>query len=252
MKKQHINTILAAVVAIALAPASAIAGTLTGGATMPEQVVQEVTSVMSLVKQAESVQMQIQMVFNEAKNLENMPTQMWSTLQSDIGNLMNVASQAQGLSYASQNIASQFSQTYPSASSIGTNYGQQMQTWSTDTNGQIQSMLQQNHLQYNQFASQQSALQAVQSASQSASGRMQVLQAANQISGMEVNQTQQLQQEIMAGNSAMGAYEAQRINQTQQGANDQNSYIQKNNVANTSNMMTITPITIPGGGATAP
>ena len=250
MKKQH-NIILAAAIAFALTPASALAGTMTGGATMPEQIVQEATAVQQLAQQAQQVQEQIQMVYQQAMNLKSLPTQMWSSVSGDLNNLVNIAGQAQGLSYASQNIASQFSQTYPAASSIGNNYGQQMQTWTTNTNGQIQSMLEQNHLQANQFASQQSALQAIQNASQSAGGRMQVLQAGNQIAGMEVNQIQQLQQEIMAGNSAMGSYEAQQVNQQQQATNSENSYIQQNNAATDTNMMAITPITIPGGGATA-
>ena len=250
MKKQH-NITLATAIAFALAPASAFAGTLTGGATMPEQIVQEATAVQQLAQQAQQVQEQIQMVYQQAMNLKSLPTQMWSSVSGDLNNLVNIAGQAQGLSYASQNIASQFSQTYPAASSIGNNYGQQMQTWTTNTNGQIQSMLEQNHLQANQFASQQSALQAIQNASQSAGGRMQVLQAGNQIAGMEVNQIQQLQQEIMAGNSAMGSYEAQQVNQQQQATNSENSYIQQNNAATDTNMMAITPITIPGGGATA-
>ena len=253
MKKQK-NTILAAAIALALAPAFAAAGTLTGGATFPEQIVQQITLVQQLAQQAEQVQEQIQMVYQQAMNLKSLPTQMWSSVSGDLNNLVNIAGQAQGLSYASQNIAGQFTQTYPAASSIGNNYGQQMQTWTTDTNGQIQSMLQQNSLQANQFASQQAALQAIQNASQSAAGRMQVLQAGNQIAGMEVNQIQQLQQEMMAGNSAMGAYEAQQVNQQQQATNDENSYIQQNAASlNTpDNMMAVTPITIPGGGATAP
>ncbi len=250
MKKQR-NIILATAITLALTPASALAGTMTGGATFPEQIVQEVTEVQQLAQQAEQVQEQIQMVYQQAMNLKSLPTQMWSSVSGDLNNLVNIAGQAQGLSYASQNIASQFSQTYPQAASIGNNYGQQMQTWTTDTNGQIQSMLQQNNLQANQFASQQSALQAIQNASQSAGGRMQVLQAGNQIAGMEVNQIQQLQQEIMAGNSAMGSYEAQQVNQQQAGANNENSYIRQNDAATDTNMMAITPITIPGGGATA-
>ncbi|MCR2830538.1 P-type conjugative transfer protein TrbJ [Acidithiobacillus ferrooxidans] len=245
------NIILISAIAFALTPASALAGTLTGGATMPEQIVQEITAVQQLAQQAQQVQEQIQMVYQQAMNLKNLPTQMWSSVSGDLNNLVNIAGQAQGLSYASQNIASQFSQTYPAASSIGNNYGQQMRTWTTDTNGQIQSMLQQNNLQASQFASQQSALQAIQNASQSASGRMQVLQAGNQIAGMEVNQIQQLQQEIMAGNSAIGSYEAQQVNQQQQATNSENSYIQQNNAVTDTNMMAITPITIPGGGATA-
>ena len=64
--RENMNTkqlVLAAAVSLAMgAPVAAFAGTLTGGATMPEQIVQEVTAVESLAKQAESVENQIQMV----------------------------------------------------------------------------------------------------------------------------------------------------------------------------------------------
>ena len=252
MKKQR-HIILATAIVFALTPAFAFAGTMTGGATFPEQIVQEATEVQQLAQQAEQVQEQIQMVYQQAMNLKSLPTQMWSSVSGDLNNLVNIAGQAQGLSYASQNIASQFSQTYPAASSIGNNYNQEMQTWTNDTNSQAQSMLEQYHFQAGQFATQQSALQAIQNASQSSSGRMQALQAGNQIAGMEVNQIQQLQQDVMAGNSAIATYEAQQVNQAQARANNENSYIQQNDATlNTpDNMMVITPIAIPGGGATA-
>jgi P-type conjugative transfer protein TrbJ len=222
MSKTRIIT--AAVIAALLpSPAFAGGGGFTGGATLPEQIVQEGTAVEQLAKQAEEVQEQIQMVYQQALNLERLPTQMWSSVQSDLDSLINVANEAQGFSYASQNIASQFSQTYPAAASIGNNYGQQMQSWTTDTNSQIKHMLEQYGLQAGQFSTQQSALQAVENASQSAAGRMQVLQAGNQIAGMLVNQIQQLQQDVMAGNSAIGAYEAQQVNNRQQEDNQVNN-----------------------------
>lgn len=68
-------------------------------------------------------------------------------------------------------------------------------------------------------------MQGVEEASQSATGRMQVLQAANQISGLEVNQLQQLRQETMAGNSAMLNDVAKRNNEDQQDRNVQQQWL---------------------------
>jgi P-type conjugative transfer protein TrbJ len=74
-------------------------------------------------------------------------------------------------------------------------------------------------LQAQDFQTQQQALQQIQNASQSATGRMQVMQAGNQISGMLVNQLQGLQQTIMTNGqvemNAIGAKNAQDLQKNQ-------------------------------------
>ncbi len=252
--KKIIITALATALALASTPAFAVSEV--AGATFPEQIVQEVTAVDQLAKQAEEVQQQIQMVMNQAKNLESMPTQLWSSAQGDINQLISVASTSQGLSYAGQNIFSQFNQTYGQNGipPLSSSYSQSLQGWSSDTNSQIQSMLEQYHLNAGQFTTQQGALQSVENASQSSVGRMQVLQAANQIAGMEVNQTQQLQQDVMAGNSAMGSYMAQRTSAQQKQQEDQQAFEQGNRqdlqaVENGASLLTLPPVPVTGAAA---
>ncbi|MBN6739051.1 P-type conjugative transfer protein TrbJ [Acidithiobacillus sp. MC6.1] len=246
--KKTIITALASALALASAPAFAVSSI--AGATFPQQIVQELTAVQQLAQQAQEVQQQIQMVMNQAQNLKSMPTQMWSSAQGDISQLISVASTANGLSYAGQNIYGQFNQTYGQNGipPLNSSYSQSLQGWSSDTNGQISSMLQQYHLNAQQFATEQGALQGVENASQSAVGRMQVLQAANQIAGMEVNQTQALQQDVMAGNSAMGSYMAQRTSAQEKGQEDEQSFMQQNNAdMSYSDPLQAPMIQLPGG-----
>jgi P-type conjugative transfer protein TrbJ len=127
-------------------------------------------------------------------------------------------SQANGLSYAMQNVNSAFQSQYPSYNS-SENYNQLYQQWSQTTSNSIAAALQAQGFNANQFATQQSALNAIEQASQSATGRMQALQAGNQIAAMEVTQLQQLQQLQSANSDAQLAWIKQQ--QTQQAQQEQ-------------------------------
>lgn len=221
------NLVLAAAVSLAMvAPDVAFAGTLTGGATMPEQIVQEVTAVESLAKQAESVENQIQMVYNQSLNLEQVPIQLWDSVTAPISQLMNVVQTAKGLAYSAQNIGTNFNNLYGNGMPpLGSSYSQSLSSWNTNTDDQIKSMMRQFHLQANQFSSVQSGTEALVNAGQSASGRMAVLQAADGIAGVEVGQIQELQQDVMAEAAAQGAYESQVTSADNTATNDQKAFV---------------------------
>ncbi|MBU2772683.1 MAG: P-type conjugative transfer protein TrbJ [Acidithiobacillus sp.] len=222
MKFKQITISVLATLVLATGSNLAIAGTLTGGATLPEQIVQEGTSIEQLARAAEQVQNQLQMLLNEARNLESLPTNFVNQITGQLGQLTNIVGQGDALSYAGQNISSQLSSEYPGYSN-GVNYQQEYQNWNNTTSQNIQNALQAQNLASNQFATQSQALASIQSASQSAAGRMQVLQAGNQIAGMEVKSIQHLQQIEMAQNDARLAYEKQKLTE----ASQQNSLSQQ-------------------------
>lgn len=228
MKLRIITTVVLLATSAPAFAGGAVTATV-GGATLPEQIVQEVTAMESVAKQAQEVESQIQMVANQAQNMVRLPIQLWQSATGPIGQLIQVANEAQGLSYAAQNIAGTFQQEYGSGPGVlMPNYTESLQQWTQNTNSQIQAALQQFGLQSSQFSTQQAALQAVQNESQSATGRMAVLQAANQIAGMEVNQIQGLQQTIMAGQTPMLNYIAKRNNEEQQNQNTINQWLRSN------------------------
>ena len=227
MKRKH--TTILVVITLALSSAPALAGGASycvNCSTLLEQITEEGTFVQQLAREAAQLQEQIQMVTNQARNLKSLTRQRWGSVQNDVQQLIQIAAQAQGVGYASQNIYGAFRQTYgANAAQIPPHYLRTLQQWTADTNSQVQATLAQYHLDAGQFTTTQGALQGVEDASQSAGGRMQVLQAANQISGLEVNQLQQLREETMAGNSAMLSYVAKRNNENQQDRNLERRWI---------------------------
>lgn len=196
-----------------------------GDAQFLEQVVQEVTDLSQLVQQFQMVQQQIQMLQNQARNLQGISTQMWPSVSGQLTQLGSLMGQAQGLNMQAQDVAAQVQTMYGDTSAVMPNYEQSLQQWTTDTNSQVASVLQQYGLQASNFQSEQDALQSVQNASQSATGRLQALQAGNQIAGMAINQTQLLRQSIMSGNQAMLQIQANKANADQQDRNARNKFI---------------------------
>jgi type IV secretion system protein TrbJ len=218
-----------------LLAASPIAPALAGGggfnplaASLPEQIVQEATLVNQLTQAITQTSQQLQMLVNQIKNLQNLPTQLWPNIGSQITQLINIAGQAQGLTYASMNTASQVQMQYGNSSALLPGYTQKLQQWTGNLNSQVASILQQYGLEANNFTTEQSSLQAVQNASQSAVGRMQVLQAGNQISGMLVNQMQLLRGDILSGNQVMMNALTNKANQEQQDRNNGDAWIKSN------------------------
>ena len=157
-----------------------------------------------------------------------LPIQMWPNISGQIANLIALSGSAQGLTYASMNTAAQVSAQYGKTSVPIQNYNQSLQQWTANLNSQTATILRQYGLEANNFSNEQSALQAVEDASQTAIGRMQVLQAGNQISGMMVNQMQLLRGDILSGNQVMMNAMANQANQVQQDRNNGEAWVNSN------------------------
>ncbi|MDE2464441.1 MAG: P-type conjugative transfer protein TrbJ [Alphaproteobacteria bacterium] len=192
---------------LAAMPSAHASGAI-AGATLPEQIVQEATMVEQLNNAIQQVQQGFQSLYNQALNLKNLPMQMWPNVSGQLQQLVQLVGQAKGLSYAAQNTVAAVQQQFGAPDSVLGNYNASLQKWTGDLDSQISGVLQQYGLNAQKFQTTQSALQQIQDASQSAAGRMQVMQAGNQIAGLMVNQMQGLQSDIQAGNQAMLNYMA--------------------------------------------
>jgi P-type conjugative transfer protein TrbJ len=183
------------------------------GATLPEQIVQELTLVESLASQ---VQTELHALSNLQSAFSGASAMLpWNdpAIKQALGSLVKTIAQAQGVSYTFQNVAQSVADTYGDPGKQITNLSQQVANWTADTNSQIAAVLQQYQLNANDFQTQQDALSAIQKKSQTASGTMDLIQAGNQIGGMMVTQIQKLQSDIQAGNQLIANRIGQQANQ---------------------------------------
>lgn len=188
---------------ISLGSVGASAGTFTGGATFPEQIVQEITAVQQYSQLAMQLQQQLQMVSMQAQNLRTLPQGLWQQALPNINTLADLIANSQALSYATQNTAAGVQQQYGDPTQASQDYQGNLQTWTEKTNASIQNVIDANNAGINDMSSVKAVKDSILANSQTPEGQMQMLQLGTQMSGVMVGQLQNLQATIMAGNSML-------------------------------------------------
>nr|MBU2747856.1 P-type conjugative transfer protein TrbJ [Acidithiobacillus montserratensis] len=206
---------------LTMLPAPAFAVSEIAGATFPEQIVQEGTSIEKLAKQAESYATQIQQYANQLQQYENMVQntvdmpqatfdQIWNPLVGTIQKLQGVYSQAQALGYAGQNIGATLAQEYQGAGASIQNLSQNYANWNATTNQTMKDTLESFHLADLATATEDQALTKIQHQAATAKGRANVAGAAVAASTVIVKSLQSLQQITENGQRAVLAYDKQK------------------------------------------
>ncbi|MEX3556335.1 MAG: P-type conjugative transfer protein TrbJ [Burkholderia gladioli] len=193
---------LAAAIFAAMAT-RAIAGAVTGGATEPTQILNNLELLNHTVQQAQSLKYQLQ-------NLASLGSAAdWGSAQSALANLASAVQQGQGLSYALAGADQVFAQRFPGYGNSGTgSFSQQYQTWSRTALDSIQGALAAAGLQANQFSSEAAAIASIRSMSAGSQGALSSIQAGNMVAGMQVEQLQKLRQLGMAQMQAQNTFMA--------------------------------------------
>ncbi len=149
----------------------------------------------------EQLQQQIQMYQNMYQNTIGIPIQAWSSIAARLTSLVNTIQNTKGIVNATVNSITDMQTTYGNGNLLA-DQQQNLVNWNKGLNNQIGAALQQLGLNANNFSNTQSALQQIQLASKTAAGRLQAIQAGNQIAGMMVNETQALHGTIIAAEQA--------------------------------------------------
>lgn len=213
MKKTVLSILVSSTLFAATIPSSLASGAI-AGATLPEQIVQEATMVEQLNNLVTQVQQGFQSLYNQALNLKSLVQNPIPNLDPLLNQLISIAGQASALSYAGQNITQQFQNLYPGWQP-GQDYGQQYQNWNNTTQTNLQNELVAAGLQAQDFQNETQALNSALQLSQTAQGRLQAIQAGNQISALLVQQMQQLRQLVLNEQQSQVAYQMQKINAEQ-------------------------------------
>ncbi|OYY31311.1 MAG: P-type conjugative transfer protein TrbJ, partial [Halothiobacillus sp. 24-54-40] len=182
------------------------------GATEPTQIMNNIELVAGVAKQAEQVsnqllqiQNQIQAYQNMVTNTLNIPNQIWQNADGLLNQLVGIVNQGQALAFSATNIDSLFKQKYPGYTPPQ-DFGAAYQNITDSTLDSVRGALNAANLQSKDFTSEQAALNSIEAQSQSATGRMQAIQAGNSIAMAQVQQMRKLRALQMAQMQAQGAY----------------------------------------------
>ncbi|MHC2585000.1 P-type conjugative transfer protein TrbJ [Bradyrhizobium diazoefficiens] len=132
------------------------------------------------------------------QNTAQLPSHVWGQVENDLKQLQNVVNQGQGMAFSMGNIDDVLMQRFQSYAQFKTNlpngasFASTYQTWSTTNRDTISSTLQAAGLTSQQFATENSTMTQLKTASESADGQMKALQVGHEIAAQEVAQMQKL------------------------------------------------------------
>jgi len=211
MRKSIFAILMAA--ALIHAPAKA-GGGAAGGATEWTQLANNVELIGIYAEQVAGVQQKIQQYQNMVQNTLGLSQQMWPSALVQISDLIDTVRAVDGAANASANALEDFARQYQHIESMTS--AQAIERWRTGIKNQIAQSLRTSGIAADSMRDNQTILAQIQAASQTAQGRMQVMQAGNQISGLMVNEIQSLHMTTMAAHQAKANYLATNVRQKEQ------------------------------------
>ncbi|MDA8381750.1 MAG: P-type conjugative transfer protein TrbJ [Betaproteobacteria bacterium] len=201
---------LLAVGMVAVVSPPACASGMIDGATLPEQIVQEATAVQRYEQSVQQTYQGFQSLYNQARNLESLAQNPVQNLGPLMGQLISAVQTGTNLTYAGQNITGMFQNLYQNWKP-GENFGQEYSNWRNTTLANLQNELTAAGLQAADFTNETNAINQATKLSQSATGRLQAIQAGTAVSAMLAQQVQELRQLVMNEQQSQVAYREQQI-----------------------------------------
>ena len=166
----------------------------------------DLSAIAQLVQQVSSLQQQVAFM---QQNLNQLGTFNWSDINSSASQIAQTMNAANGLSYASSNIATQFQNSYPGYKA-DSNYSQSYSTISANSLNTFKGTLQALNMSYGTFMSDSARIKAMQSQAAGADGAMKAMAVNGQLAGEVANQVSQLRSVMLAQSSSENAYMAQQ------------------------------------------
>jgi P-type conjugative transfer protein TrbJ len=198
---------------------------MSGFATEVTQLLNNAELIEMVAQQAEEIANQLRMIEDMVRNTLALPNHVWGDTLGRLARLAQVVRDGQALAYSLSNLDQEFRNRYKDYSfyltrQLGTgDLSSKYRQWSTETLDTVRVSLDAVHLQAEHFADEEATMQQLQRMSETAGGRMQAIQAGNQIAAQQVRQIQLLRQLMMTQMQMQGAYlAAQADRESLQGA----------------------------------
>ncbi|UAY93238.1 P-type conjugative transfer protein TrbJ [Pectobacterium polaris] len=205
-------------VGLYITPAPAYAIYCSNCSTFYQQMFEYAEAVNTALNTAEQLQTQIQQYQNMVTQGTGLPSTMFGSIAADLKNVANIYTRSQSLGRQIQNMDSQFNTAFPgfesylnqAANSAGVPARDRYQKWSEQGSDNIKTALEAANLNTSTLESEDVQLDRMVARSQSAVGRMQAIQAGNEIASQNVQQLQKLRDLTATQINMQGNYIAQQ------------------------------------------
>ncbi|EED7330743.1 P-type conjugative transfer protein TrbJ [Salmonella enterica subsp. enterica serovar Newport] len=205
-------------VSLYLAPAPAYAIYCSNCSTFYQQMFEYAEAVNTQLNTAQQLATQIQQYQNMVTQGLSLPNSMFGSIAADLQSVANIYTKSQALGRQIQNMDSQFNTQFPgfesylnqAANSAEVPARDRYQKWSEQGRDNVKAAMEAANLNTGTFESEDAQLVRMVSRSQSAAGRMQAIQAGNEIASQNVQQLQKLRDLVATQINMQGNYMAQQ------------------------------------------
>jgi type IV secretion system protein TrbJ len=186
-------------------------GFVVGFATEVTQLLNHGQLLSQYIRQGLQLQEALKQTADMIQNSQILSAQVFGPIMSDINQLASIVQGGRALAYSMANLNAQFQSRFPGYEYTARDYFINYRDWSQTSLDTSLATLRAAGLQGQQLQSEQSVLAAVRSMAESAEGRMEALQVANQIAEQQVQQLMKLRQLMLADLQSKQAYQASQI-----------------------------------------
>jgi P-type conjugative transfer protein TrbJ len=218
-KRVH-GVAIAAALAVALVPAprSEAQMVVLDPVNLVQNIVSAIQSITEVAQQVEQLYNEYTQIRNQIQQLQDMANQAsqlgssdWGQVQSAIAALNNAVRIGQSIAYDLPNLQARFQAEYPGYVAP-TDWNTQYQQWSQTTLDTLNGTLRSAGLNIGDFNSVDSALSALRSANDSATGRNELLQVANSLASLQVAEMTKMRQLLALEINAQNVWKANATN----------------------------------------
>ena len=209
-----------AAAAVALAPQKSARAQLPviDPTNLVQNIISAVQGITEVAQQVEQLSNEASQIVNQISMLQDMANQAsqlgsptWGQVEAWINTLAAAAQIGNSLVYSMPDIAGQLQTQFPGYVSP-TNWNTQYQQWSTTTLDTLRGTLQSAGLNVSDVNTVETALQTLRSANSSASGRNELIQVANSLASLQVEEMAKLRQLLALEINSRNVWAASQTN----------------------------------------
>lgn len=199
-------------------PAHAITVICTNCSTVFQQAMQYAKEVETAINTAQQLETQIQQYQNMVTQGLSLPSSMFSRITGDFQRLQSLYDQGKALAGNMSNFDQRFRDTYGNYNSFLSRAGQSptymadnYKRWQEQGSDSMRVAMQASGQNVSAIADEDAMLSQLVARSQTAQGRMQAIQAGNEIAAQQVQQLQKLREMLNAQVQSQSTFYAQQV-----------------------------------------
>lgn len=217
--RSAVSVLLTASLCASLLPqvqAGVIANIPGGFATELTQLLNNAQLVSQYIRQGEQLHNEILQLEEMVRNGQPLTRAAFGSVMNDLSQLASVVQGGRALAYSMGNLDGEFRSRFPGYGSTAGTYFRDYRTWSQTALDTTLSTLRAAGLQGKQLESEQAVLAAMRDMTSTAAGRMQAIQAGNQIAEMTVEQLMKLRQLMIVDLQSKQAFQGAQVQKEMQ------------------------------------